>query len=63
MTQMIQKQKQNLRQREQTGSCPGGEGWRKDGGEVGVSRCKLLYIKWIYTRSCCVAQGTAVNIL
>ena len=40
------KQKQNLRHREQTGGCQGGEGWRRDGGEVGVSRGKLLYIEW-----------------
>ena len=41
------KQKQTHRHREQTDDCQGGEGFR--GGmewEVGVSRCKLLCVKW-----------------
>ena len=41
------KQKQNRKQREQTGGCQG-EGF--GGGmewEVVVSRCKLFYIEWI----------------
>ena len=38
------KQKQNHGHREQTGGCQGGEG---QGREVGISRCKLLYIEWI----------------
>ena len=45
-----------------------GEGGRECGGgagewEFGVSRCKLLYIEWIITRSYCIAQGTVFNIL
>ena len=31
--------------------------------EVGVSRCKLLYIEWINNRSYCIAQGTIFSIL
>ena len=41
------KQKQNHGHREQTGSCQGGGGWGGMEREVGVSRCKLLYIEWI----------------
>ena len=47
MTQMnlSTKQKQTHRRREQTCGCQrGGEGMD---GEFGISRCKLLYIKWI----------------
>ena len=36
----------------------GGKDW-----EFGISRCKLLYIGQIYTRSYCIAQGTIFNIL
>ena len=41
-----------------------GEGF--EGGmewEAGVSRCKLLYIEGINTRSYYIAQGTIFNIL
>ena len=31
--------------------------------EVGVSRCILLYINWINTKSNCTAQQTIFNIL
>ena len=31
--------------------------------EPGVSRCKLLYIEWINTRSYCKAQRTIFHIL
>ena len=31
--------------------------------DVGVSRCKLLCIKWITTRSYCTTQRTIFNIL
>ena len=40
------KQKQTHRQREQTCGCQGGGGGEVN-WEVGVSRCKLLYIEWI----------------
>ena len=50
MTQMnlSVKQKQNYRHREQTGGYQAGGG--VGGGvqwEVGVSRCRLLYVEWI----------------
>ena len=32
-------------------------------GEVGVSRCILLYINWINTKSNCTSQQTIFNIL
>ena len=41
-------QKQTLKLTEQTCGCPGGGGWAGwCGWEVGVSRCKLLYMEWI----------------
>ena len=55
MTQMnpFMRQKQNRRHGESTGGC---KRWAFGGGmelEVGVSRCKLLYIEW-------TKQGPAV---
>ena len=49
MTQMnlSMKQKQNHGHREQTGGCQGGGDLGGMEWEVGVSRCKLLYIEWI----------------
>ena len=49
MTQMnlSMKQKQTHGHREQTGGCQGGGGWGGTEWEVGVSRCKLLYIECI----------------
>ena len=46
MTQMNVsiKQKQNCEHREQTGDCQGGGVWEGMEWEVGISRCKLLYI-------------------
>ena len=45
------KQKQNHGYREQTGGCRRrglwGADWERMEWEVGVSRCKLLYIGWI----------------
>ena len=40
------KQKQTYGHREQTCGCQGGEVWGREGGEVAVSRWKLLYIEW-----------------
>ena len=37
--------------------------WVEMSWELGVSRCKLLYIKWINNKSYCIAQGTIFNIL
>ena len=62
MTQMnlSTKQKQTHRHREQTcghqgmaDGVGGGMEW-----ESGISKCKLLYIEWINTRSYCIARGT-----
>ena len=41
------KQKQTHRHREQTCGCQGREGWGGKDWEVGISRCKLVYIGWI----------------
>ena len=44
------KQKQTHRHREETCGCQGeGFGGRID-GEVGISRCKLLYREWINSK-------------
>ena len=40
------------------GEGGGGMEW-----ELGVSRCKLLYIEWITTRSSHIALGTLFDIL
>ena len=49
MTQMnlSTKQKQNHGPREQTSVCQEGGAWGGMEWEVGVSRCKLLYMEWI----------------
>ena len=50
MTQMnlFTKQKQTHRHREQTCGCQGGkEGAGGMDWELGISRCKLVYIEWI----------------
>ena len=55
------KQKQTHRQGEQTCDCQGG----RRGGvewEVGVGRCKLLYVEGI-NKSYCTVQRTIFNIL
>ena len=41
------KQKQNHRHREQTGGCQEEVGWGGMEWEVGLSRCKFLYVEWI----------------
>ena len=56
------KQKQTHRHREQTGDCQGGEGFR--GGmewEVGVSRCKLLYIEWVENKILFYSTGDYIQ--
>ena len=40
-------QKQTHRYREQTCGCQGGEGGGGKDWELGITRCKLLYIGWI----------------
>ena len=49
MTQMnlIMRQKPTHRHREQTCGCQGGGGGERMGWELGISRCKLLYVGWI----------------
>ena len=44
------KHKQTHGHREQMGGCQGGGGRGGREGEVGISRCKLLYIDWINNR-------------
>ena len=67
MTQMSlsMKQKQTHGHREQTwlprGRRRGEGGGGSLGWEVGVSRCKRIYIEWI-TTSYCIAQGTIFDI-
>ena len=53
MTQMniSAKQKQTHRHREQTGGCQGEEGGGEKDWEFEISRCKLLYIRWINNKS------------
>ena len=43
--------------------CQQGGGWGRDGVEAGVSRCKLLYMEWINSRSYCIAQRIIFSIL
>ena len=66
MTQvnLSMKQKQPHRHRKQTCDCQGEDGDRgRMSLEFGVSRCKLIYMEWVTTRSYCIAQGTIVNTL
>ena len=41
------KQKLAPRHTEQTFGCPGEEDWGGMVREVGINKCKLLYIEWI----------------
>ena len=58
-----EKQKQTHRQEEQICGCQGGGGWKRDGVEVGVSRCKLLYSEGINSKACHKAQRTIFSVL
>ena len=40
---LSKEQKQTYRTKEQTCGCQGEGGWGKEGQELGISRCKLLY--------------------
>ena len=42
---------------------PRGWVWGELDWKAGVSRCKLLYIGWINTRSYCITQENVFNIL
>lgn len=48
------KQKQNHGLREQMCGWQVGGGWERDGGEVRVSRGKVLCTEWINDRSYCI---------
>ena len=41
---------------EQTCGCQGGRSVMDR--ESGVKKCKLLYLEWISSQSCCIVQGT-----
>ena len=43
-------------------------GGGKDGGkeivkEFGMDMCTLLYLKWITTKTSCIAHGTLLNVM
>ena len=64
MPQMNLSMKQNPGRREQTSVCQGGGKWRRGlDWKLGISRCKLVCIEWIITRSYCLALGAIFNIL
>ena len=55
MAQMNLSTKQTHRHREQTCGCQGAGGGGGVDGKFGMSRCKLLYVEWVTTRSYCAA--------
>ena len=55
------KQKQTHRHREQTCGCQGREGWGGKDWEVGISRCKLVYIKQITTKDLLYSTGNSTQ--
>ena len=61
MTHIYVSVKQKHSQRGQTCGCQTGWQDRWMDGEFGVSRCKLLYLEWITTRSYCIAQYPLIN--
>ena len=66
MTQMnlSTKQKQTHRHREQTCGCPGGrEWWEVKDWELGISRCKLVYIGWVNNRVLLYSTGNYIRYL
>ena len=56
------KQKQIHRQSKQICGCQRAGGDEGKDWECGISRCKLLYIRWINTSYYWIAQGTIFNI-
>ena len=40
-----------------------GEGCGGRDRELGIHMCTLLYLKWIPTRSYCIAHGTLLNVM
>ena len=58
------KNKTESQTREQTCGCQGGEGWRRDGGvewELGVSRCKLLYVEYMKSQVLRYSTGNYIQ--
>ena len=50
-------QKQTHRRREQTCGCQGGKGGGGKDWEFGISRCKLVYIRWINNKVLLYSTG------
>ena len=48
---------------EQTCGCQGGEGGSGMDWEVGVSRCKLLYLEWISNKVLLYSTGNYIQSL
>ena len=61
MTQMNLSMKQNHRHRKQTGGCQGGRVGGGMGWELGMSRCKLLYIGWINNKVLLCSTGNYIQ--
>ena len=59
---LSRKQKQTHRHREQTCGCQGvGEGRGRMEWEFGISRCKLLYIRWINNKVLVYSTGNYIQ--
>ena len=63
MTQMnlSTKQKQTHRHREQTCGYQGGEAGGGKDWEFGISRCKLVYIRWINNKVLLYSTGNYIH--
>ena len=61
MSQMNLSMKHSLWQRGQAGGCQGGGRWGRREWEVGVSRYKLLYIKWIRNKVLLYSMGNYIH--
>ena len=57
------KQKQIHRHREQICGCPGGGRGSRMDWEFGVSRCKLLHLKWISNEDLLYSTGDYIQSL
>ena len=58
------KNKTESQTREQTCGCQGGKGWRRDGGvewELGVSRCKMLYVEYMKSQVLRYSTGNYIQ--
>ena len=55
------KQKQTHRHREQTCDCQGGGGCGGKDGESGITRCKLLCIRWINYKVLLYSTGNYIQ--